>query len=572
VVAVVPHNYTYIYDLTVPLSHNFFDANGVLHSNSGKDYLSAKLVAWLAWILMQLREDPATTFSKLKGIELAPGSHIDIVNIAPTKDLARTVFFEYLRSFLKSPLFDEFKPRTNADAVWFARYPVRCFSMCSNAAGLDGKNPFAWVMDEADAFKDATGNSNAEILHGILRKSSYTRFRSLMVGVAISFPRIEDGFMLRLKKRAEARPDLFYVDLAGTSVVRPDFDMSDPQVQEEFAYNPAEANAQYNCMPMAGEDVFFTGAKDILPRLIDDSRIPCVVTHETAPEVTVDNGDVIRYVCAEIDTIERQAGATYFLTIDAAQSGDSYGLCLGHIDTSADAVDWLCSRCGRDDTLLAMATYERMAVNTPQPDPDNPGKTTNLQYCGACGYSTINFPGQGNRGWFKRKPNQGREISIGGGSCQLPHWYEDLLLELRPKQSSRQGGPVDEVYFEGVQEICLQVIRGLQVFQMRTDPWQTIQMVQSLRVSTGIDVQPMSFAMPEQFRRAQLFRVMLNSHLLTFRPNTTRDREVCRLQRQGARIDHPKGGSKDLYDAESQNVWLAACAHDSSVEIHFSKA
>ena len=70
-----------------------------------------------------------------------------MINVAPNEDLARNVFFKYLRRFLQNPMFAEIDMTVLADDVRFyrqgryGRYEfLSVYSRHSNASGLDGHN------------------------------------------------------------------------------------------------------------------------------------------------------------------------------------------------------------------------------------------------------------------------------------------------------------------------------------------------------------------------------------------------------------------------------------------------
>ena len=150
---------------------------------SGKDWLAAKFISYLAYIVLSLN-DPA------KELGLAVNTPLAILNVAPSEDLARQVFFAYLRQFISTPIFAAFLPDPKhqilVDEIRFPQANLTLFSKHSRAAGLDGYNLLAWVMDEADEFLDNQKTSNAEVIHNVLRSSCNTRLRNRWIGMVIS--------------------------------------------------------------------------------------------------------------------------------------------------------------------------------------------------------------------------------------------------------------------------------------------------------------------------------------------------------------------------------------------------
>jgi hypothetical protein len=561
--SIVPDGEEAFYDLTVPGTECYFDANGVLHHNSGKDYLAAKLIAYIGYVVLHLAEDPAAYFSRIKGIRLARGSRIDIMNIAPTAQQAKTVFFHYLKGFLASKLFKPFPQRTNTEMIEFRDLPLFLHSLPATGASTEGKNLLAFVMDEADAFRDALGNSNAEEVHKILRSSAFTRFRSLHLGVIITYPRTEQGFALRQAERGLKSPDLFTVDIAGTSVIRPDFDMNDPQIVEEFENDPADANAKYNCKPMAGEGTFFDRA-DLVPECVDDNRPPCVEIEEKELSFALQNGNADEYVAIFAHNVRRVPGHTYCLAIDAAESGDSYAVSVWHIDAVSNAAEWICPNCGREEGILEAARYTRIGMAPPLVEM---GKLK----CGICQQiPMVITPIAGLRGWHQREVPREDFVEMNGRRFPLPHLYEDFVVDVQPGKPKRQGGPKTPVHFPSMEAFAHEVLVGLKCQFMRCDPWQTVQMIQGLRSNTGKDVQKMSQSAPDQFQRARLAKTLLNHRMLTFRPHEKRDLEWKRRIRKKTSVNHPAGGSKDLYDAESMAIITLAIHANPDLEFAFS--
>lgn len=209
---------------------------------SGKDWLCAKLITYLCYIVSKMK-DPQGYFG------LAPGTPLAILNVAPSEELARQVFFAYIRQFMSSPVMGSVRKEVMADEVRFPEKNLYLYSKHSRSSGLDGYNLLAWIMDEADAFHDAQERSNAQEVHDILRSSSNTRMKKRWLGLVISYPRQEEGFMMRLYRRAmkEDEPS-FYADRAATWDVRPDVSRDDEEIASDYRADPGAAAARYECV------------------------------------------------------------------------------------------------------------------------------------------------------------------------------------------------------------------------------------------------------------------------------------------------------------------------------------
>ncbi len=552
------------------MAQNYLDTQGILHHNSGKDYLAAKLIAYVAYCVLRLAGDPAEFF------DLAPGTRLDVVNVAPNGDLARRIFFEYLCRFLQTPLFAGSGAIIGADTVEFPSVNLFLLSRHSRSAGLDGFNLLCWIMDEADAFLDTQLRSNAEDIHRIFRSSAETRFPGRWIGIVISYPRTKIGFLVKLLKRAQNECRLkgklatFYWEIKSTFKVNPRVKRSDPGVQSDYDNDPAGAAAMYECIPREGEQVFFEFPEKI-DQAVEPDRQPCAVLREHLTNATLRDGSVMEYVGALVERIDRRGGATYFLSGDGGLSGDEFALCVMHIDESSDAAPWLCRTCSQIPQVLHAANYRQLTHDE--------GVRLDMEVrCGICGRYPFEIdPLYGKRGWWQKQSGETREVTINGRPFHLPHLYEDLIYSFKPHRAGQQGHEANRpVDFACVQEVVRQIAVALNVVRMRFDPWNTAQMVQGLLASTGIDTDTISFSNPEQLKRGLVSKALLHRNMLTLLPDPdegvdriSRDDQWKQLQRIGGKLDHPQGGKKDKYDVEAICIWQAATYADKSLEIVF---
>ena len=434
---------------------------------SGKDWLAAKFISYLAYIVLSLN-DPA------KELGLAINTPLAILNVAPSEDLARQVFFAYLRQFISTPIFAAFLPDPKhqilVDEIRFPQANLTLFSKHSRAAGLDGYNLLAWVMDEADEFLDNQKVSNADIIHNVLRSSCNTRLRNRWIGMVISYPRTANGFMMRLYERA-SKDASFYCDRAATWEVRPDISRDDPGIASDYANDPRDAAARYECIPMSTEDAFFETPEKIT-EAVDASRTPCAVIVENIFTRELHDGSLAEYVGGCIEGITPQPGYTYFLGADGGHSGDSFTVAVFHIDESHDVTEWLCPKCGSYDAIRQCGNYRRCSWQEP---------FAGNVYCGSCSMPLAYITGNNHvAGWWRREGTQEAPVRVGDADVFLPRVMEDLLIEFKPRKAMRPGERNRTVDFLSVQEVCRQLIDALPVTQARFDPWNTAQMVQGL--------------------------------------------------------------------------------------------
>lgn len=533
---------------------------------SGKDWLSAKANAYLGYLMCHLKLEPATYYRQYCGLELEAGTTLSSLNVAPSAELALQTYFGYLRKNLSAPLFHEFEPRILTESVEFCTPSERSLakkqgrktepffqllSKHSKSSGLDGYNLIFWVMDEADAFYDKAEKSNAEEVHGILRSSCNTRMGTYWTGMVISYPRVKDGFMLRLYERASQNmlklgPSAgYYADLAATWEVRPSVSRLDPNIVEDYEHDPAEAAARYECKPLEALDAFIE-----MPEKIDASVEPSAepVAYVTVEDyqTTRSNGYTDYYVRARIEgNMNPIPGHEYFLGGDAGQKRDAYALSVWHTDNQVEGFNWICPRCAfAAPTILSGARYEKQGIRAREII-----RAGQQIICGSCYETAARYHGSFSFGsvlvanWFKK---QGEDQSVLtdnlGRAYNVGHIYEDLLVQIKPVRKGNASQVNRSVFFPAVQTLCRDLIEKLPIAVARFDPYQTAEITMGLRESTGGDIDEISFSNPEQYKRGKLAKMMLYAGLLHFLPNERRDREWKRLQRvNGNKIDHPDG-------------------------------
>lgn len=549
------------YDLTVPVTHCYFDTQNLLHSNSGKDYILAKVYVYYPYMFSHLKDDPISVIGKIAGKTLANKTRIDCVNVAPTEDLGRQVFFDYIKVFLSSPLFDnirmtphpsKFAPGT--DEIIFPQYKLHLYSKPSTARGLDGYNLLLYAMDEADAFLDNANRSNADEIHKVFRTSSSTRMGRCALGLVFSYPRTETGFMMRLRERAKKSPNLFFWDEAPTHEVRPDFSLDDPQVKEEFVNDYADASAKYLCKPQATNSPFFENA-DIMNTLMRPATASCADWRTVEEEVEAeDDGTRHKMVRLYIDEVRKEAGRRYYMAIDAGRKQDSFAIAIWSIGEGGKGYSWLCDQCWREaSSELEANDYEEFGRDWIESEDkgDSP-------LCGFCAETPVKRGiGYVTARWRKLKEVGFKRVPVDGAEQTLPYLREEALIEVQPRRKTQVGDWSAEVDFVFAQEALTKLATALDVRAIGADVHQMVTIIQRLRNNAGKRVKEMSFSNPEQVKRAKLCKVVLNRALASWLPNEKRDREWRRLQWQGGSVDHERGGSKDLYDAEAMAIWLA---------------
>jgi hypothetical protein len=538
---------------------------------SGKDYCAAKFVAYIVYILHELAMPPCQYMAEAGNLALDHHTRIDIPNVAPNEDLGKQVFFQYLKKFLSAPLFlgipvypppQQWKPGT--EEIIFPSIDLHLYSKSSESSGLDGYNVFVFVIDEGDSFRRQVVDG----IHDIFRRTMLSTYGRFGIGLNISYPRDEEGYMLTLAERARKSPHLFYVDVAATHEVRPDFNLDDPVIVEEFENDPRGARAMYLCEPVSVTDAFFTMPERITAA-VDQKATPIAVFEREVIYTPLKTGEVLEAIGGKVYDFKPEPGCVYFLGGDGGKKRDSFVLSVWHINETGEATEWFCPACATSD-LLSYAVYTQCD-----------GRETfdlDTVYCGRCGGRPRDMQFIPTlAGWWHLANRAEGTISIGGMQYHVPRIYEDLLIEFAPEYSTRKGQKNRPVDFLSVTQVSVEIVRALRIQRARFDPWNCASIIGTIQAQTGCDAQEISFSNPEQYRRAKLVKKLLYDNLLTLLPNEKRDREWRRLQDLNGKVDHPpiREGqdvyqeSKDHFDAESIAIWLAATWSCTALEVEW---
>lgn len=291
VASVSPAGFAPFYTVSVEGSGCYLDDDGIVHQNSGKDWLCSMIQCWVVHILLCMK-DPR------KAVGMPPGEPIDIVNVAYSAKQAKDVFFSKFTGRLKGWkwLFEQYlvmesgrtlnkdeHPATQsndemrvvkikADQVVFP-FKIIAHSLHSENEAAEGKSPLFWIMDEAAAFRTKEGKANGRKIYNTLKSSSTSRYPSLWRGMVISYTRSRNDFMMQLYKESEGDETIFRSKAATWEVnplrSRADFD-------DEYRLDPKTARGMYECEPPASEFGFF--AEDNVKGAFLDSLPSSVMT------------------------------------------------------------------------------------------------------------------------------------------------------------------------------------------------------------------------------------------------------------------------------------------------------
>lgn len=347
----------------------------------GKDYVCQLGFSRVSNILLSLK-DPQQYYG------LGPDTYIHMLNVAATAPQAHGVFFKPMRSMLtRSPWFsDKFQgdeqPGPQSGEIRFKKQ-IELISGHSQADNLEGKNLIAGVADEISAFKTedevqasksgVTPSKTAKGIVSMLKTSSATRFPETYRVVQISFPRykgdaIEQAVAVgqadNLKNGDTSRyyvsgPHATWVfnpryaqypkiEIPGASQPVPDL----PLFHEDYAKDPAEARAKYECKPELAENRFFNNDEAIFAAFQEVRPIPPII-FEYYWGIDQDGGPSDSYSGWNPDRavpgwqvkfhfapdFRPMAGALYAMHGDMAIKGDRAGVAMCHV-RNWDRRDW----------------------------------------------------------------------------------------------------------------------------------------------------------------------------------------------------------------------------------------
>ncbi len=283
---------------------------------SGKDFLSAIIISYLAYVLCCLK-------SPQRYLQAAPGEPVDIVNVAYSASQANLVFFAKLKQRMQKPMFERFHPHIVEDKIEFPN-GVRLHSRHSENESYEGFNIIAWVMDEASAFKDKTERANADNIYATLKSSATSRFGQQWIGLIISYPRHQGDFTVRMYEQTKSQPHL-YGDFGATWDIHPVRKKED--FQDDYRTNPEDARTKYECIPPAITDAFITLTNKIYEANQDKEPI-AFIEHTTTQRMTQDGEK--QYTALAVEILKKDFQHDYYVHGDPGLKSDSFVLAMGH--------------------------------------------------------------------------------------------------------------------------------------------------------------------------------------------------------------------------------------------------
>ena len=235
------------YDLNVPETHNYI-AHDIVNHNSGKDFISLRIILYTSYWLMCLR-NPQKYFN------FADNEPIDLINVSLSSVHAKDVFFKRLSQAVKLVK----NPKTGRN--WFAekgmdlrdgqdvqtskilfKKNVTAYSLNSQKYTGEGKNILIAIFDEIAEFKPSKAKELYENLWFTAESRWGNKDDSPVRIILLSYLRNEFDFMNYRWKQSELE-ERVYRSRKTTWEVRPDKTRED--FNRAFAKNPEDAARRY---------------------------------------------------------------------------------------------------------------------------------------------------------------------------------------------------------------------------------------------------------------------------------------------------------------------------------------
>jgi hypothetical protein len=328
---------------------------------SGKDYVTTVLQAYLFYLLLCMK-DPHAYF------DFPESENIDLLNVAPSAQQARSIFFSKLTARIKNWkwLLANFKvsfrgsplPRCTGnrmevrikDTEVETSNNIRCISLHSEAGTFEGYNVLFFAMDEASEFEDRfetvrSGDEiinvgKAELIYNTLLTSAVSR-KLPWLGIIISFPRRVDDFTIRMYENAIKNPDGIALGVRGcTWDFNPRYE-GEPTFRFEqwdvpvslkvhFENDPSNSRMKFCTVPPIILNRFFYNDERIMSA-IDNTIEPILETMDDILDISDANGKKVKYVIKRIQTsriVDKRKA--YAIHADLSISGDSTTVAIGH--------------------------------------------------------------------------------------------------------------------------------------------------------------------------------------------------------------------------------------------------
>ena len=303
-------------------------------NGSGKDYIASILMTYVVYVLMCVR-DPQSLFPGF-----GKGENIDLINNAPTSNMAENVFLAKVFQRLdQSTWFDrvEENPTRAKKGVGRANqfhiagneiqffHNIKLYATHAKTESFEGFSPLVTLFDEIAEMPLEKAVKAVQTFSS----SSNSRFQDRKLIIYISYPRQKDDYIF--KKYSDALsgdfPHVWGIKGA-TWEVRPYPGHSIESYKIDYEDDPESAKMKYECEPPEVRAGFFP-----FPELINE----CIVVGRSAqhPDIFCTQEVIERkggyYIKVVLNNLHKlDPSLTYYLGGDAGVKSDAYILCLSH--------------------------------------------------------------------------------------------------------------------------------------------------------------------------------------------------------------------------------------------------
>lgn len=480
---------------------------------SGKDFIAALMALRQVYLLLCLR-DPYSYYN------LVPGTGFELCNVAYTKAQAKEVYFKQLKGLLTgSRWFKKFRFEVFSESIKFP-FQITMLSKAADGDSVEGQNMFFAVMDEAAAFKDSNSvramnkaegdkvKSSAEGIYDVLRTSSTSRFGLVGKVVMISYPRYIDDFIQTKRKENEEAENGWTSGPYATWEVNPRRKRED--FQQDYDRNPETAAAMYECRPPFAMDGYI---KD-----------PVKFVHAVARGRSIGLKYPIDEAGAYAPDFEGIPGRYYAVHVDLALNKDKCALALGYQGAPERRLKCPCNSWNMKDSMRCRAceTPQEKWIESYLPTLVVPmfrifkptGEKNEVDFA-AVREEIL---------WIRERGHYLYSVTYDGWQSQDSIQILDKILGNRKVRTNRYGGPTD---------FKEEPIVGVQSVDRTTEAHDTLK----------------EFIYDD---RAFIVPASDND------PKDDTSEDVCALAYRewralrvinGRKIDHPRGGAKDLVDS-----------------------
>ena len=307
---------------------------GVLQSGqgSGKDTCSIFInlrIVYLLWCL----KSPQTFF------KMATNSFIDLINVAPTADIAKNIYFQTLINIVKdSPLFkNKITPKITSKLIDFPKN-IRLISGNSEDESWQGYTPILIVLDEIDAFKSemelmrsrSLRHEGAEGVYKTAKALVQSRFPGIGKILCLSWPRFKGSFIQR-RFQAGLLEDKTNVPANENGTPYCTWEFNPTKTKDDFLdfyrTDPDLAKARFECDPPYARDAFIKDPVPVLRAFDADISDSDTIIHAA-----------MKPIRSEYDL---KKGTKYYIHIDLGQKHSNAALGIAHKEMDVIIVDLL---------------------------------------------------------------------------------------------------------------------------------------------------------------------------------------------------------------------------------------